>query len=164
MRSISTAAVFAWVAAVGCSDTTAARHGALRVTVEAPTAVADRSATSDLLAGQVPLVVTLENPSSSTVRVYSCGPTIERDTPAGWTTAVEPFCDLSSSSTSVLELPPSAQRTLNAVIHSVGSGEGRTEIRDGMLVGRYRLMYRYAAVEDVGRMDEARSAPFGDAE
>ncbi|HEV7990457.1 MAG TPA: hypothetical protein VGP25_01480 [Gemmatimonadaceae bacterium] len=40
------------------------------------------------------------------------------------------------------------------------SGNVGTELEGRVLAGRYRLMYRYAAVGDEGPMDEARSAPF----
>lgn len=158
LRSRIAVTLTACAALAGCSDTTAVRHGALTVTVASPSVITNRTASADTVRGRLPVEVTLENPSSYAVRVYSCVATLEHETPTGWSTAVEPFCSLSGPG--YRELPPSSQQNVRESIMLALSGNVGTELEGRVLAGRYRLMYRYAAVGDEGPMDEARSAPF----
>jgi hypothetical protein len=108
--------------------------------------------------GQFRVEVTLRNPTASTIRVYSCGPAAERESAAGWQRALEPICSLAGPG--YLELPPGSERMETAQIAGALSGNGGPEFLGGVLAGRYRLLYRYGAVGQVGLLDEARSTPF----
>jgi hypothetical protein len=158
VRSGIAVTVMACAALAGCSDTTAVRHGSLLVTVASPSAIATQSASADTVKGRSPVEVTLENASSYTVRVYSCVATLEHETPTGWSTAAEPFCSLTAPG--YRELPPSSRQTVRESIMASLSGNAGLGMVGGVLAGRYRLLYRYAAVGNEGPLDEARSAPF----
>jgi hypothetical protein len=158
MTRFRLAVSFLACATIACSDTTVARHGALTVTVDSPNVLATRTAPASVVWGRFSVEVTLRNPSAYTVAVFSCGATAERETPNGWVTALEPVCALSNGV--IIELPPSGERTVTEHINGALSGNAAPEFASGVLAGRYRFLYRYAALGDAGAMDEARSAPF----
>jgi hypothetical protein len=93
------------------------------------------------------------------MRVYGCGPAVEREVTSGrWEIALEPFCNLAFPG--YFEMPPGSDRSRQAEIVGALSGPGGPEFLDGVLAGRYRLMYRYSVGGQVGEADKARSAPF----
>ena len=158
VRSALTTTALACIAATGCTDATAAPHGALVVTVASSTVVALRTPADRVVWGQIPVEVTLRNPTASTIRVYSCGPTAERETSAGWQVAIEPYCLLSGPG--YVEMAPGSERTQKTQITGALSGPGGPEFLNGTLAGRYRVLYRFSLPGVEGPLDEARSAPF----
>lgn len=103
--------------------------------------------------------VTLRNATESTMRIYGCGPAVEREVASGrWELALEPVCALVGPG--YFELPPVSQRSQLEEIVGALSGLGGPEFLGGVFAGRYRLMYRYSVVNYTGDLDIARSAPF----
>jgi hypothetical protein len=158
MRRGLTAALLLLVSAPACSDDVTAPREALVVSVASPSALASRLTGAQVTWGRIPVEVTLRNPTAWTIRVYSCAPTAERETSSGWQIALEPMCTLEGPG--YVEMLPGSEQTRRAEILGALSGPGGPAFLGGELTGRYRLMYRYAVVGDVGKMDEARSAPF----
>jgi len=156
-RGLATALLMLVSAACSDSLTTAPRE-ALVVSVASPSVVASRSGSDQVTWGQIPVEVTLRNPTASTIRVQSCAPTAERETSAGWRIALEPFCALIGPG--YIEMLPGSERTTKTLISGALAGPGGPEFLGGVLAGRYRLLYRYSIAGETGDMDEARSAPF----
>jgi hypothetical protein len=146
------------IAASGCSDATAPRHETLLVTMAASSVTATRSSAADVVWGTFPVEVTLDNPSASTLRIFSCSPALERETPSGWQVALEPFCSLSAPG--YFELPPGGQKRSSTRVMGALAGPGGPEFLGHTLAGHYRLVYRYSVAGAEGPLDEARSAPF----
>lgn len=107
---------------------------------------------------QFSVPVTLRNPSDVAVRVEGCGPLAEREvTPQQWETALSPFCDLISSA---LEVPAHSEIVRSAVVVGSLSSAAGPMFLDGVLGGRYRLVYFYSVSGFAGSLPQARSAPF----
>jgi hypothetical protein len=107
---------------------------------------------------QFTVPVTLRNPSDVSVRVEGCGPLAEREvTPQQWETALSPFCDLIGSG---LEVPAHDEIMRNAVVAGSLSSAAGPMFLNGVLEGRYRLVYFYSVEGFVGNLPQARSAPF----
>jgi hypothetical protein len=158
MRRGLATALLALATSAACGDSTTAPREALLVSVASPSVVASRSEPGVVTWGQIPVEVTLRNPTSFTVRVYSCAPTAERETASGWQVALEPICAMIGPD--YIEMLPGSARTQKTVITGAVTGAGGPAFLGGVLAGHYRLLYRYLVVGDVGLMDEARSAPF----
>ncbi len=95
--------------------------------------------------------VLVRNQSDVAVRLVGCGPALERESQRGsWPIVTEMLCALGAGD--AIELAPRSERQWRQTIAASRS--------DTMSPGRYRLMFRYAAVGQVGLADEARSAPF----
>jgi hypothetical protein len=158
MRNSFVAVLLTCGASIGCQDATAPR-GSLTVTATPLTVVATRSPAASVTWGRFVVQVTLRNATESTMRVYGCGPAVEREVTTGrWEIALEPFCALVGPG--YFELPPGSDRSRQAEIVGALSGPGGPEFLDGVLAGRYRLMYRYSVGDYAGEADKARSAPF----
>ena len=96
--------------------------------------------------------VVVKNQSNVAARIPGCGPALEVESPAGgWTVVAEMLCALGAGD--AIELPPMGERQWRPTI-VMGSRSATTS------PGRVRLLFRYHAVDPVGPLDEARSAPF----
>jgi hypothetical protein len=144
--------------ALGCSDTTAAQSK-LMVEVKPGAVTAMRSSAGSSLWGSFTVDVTLRNATASTIRVYGCGPSLEREVGSGrWVSALEPVCSLFGPG--YFELGPMSERSEQRKLTGALNDAGAPEFRDGIVAGRYRLLYRYAAAGAEGSFDEARSGAF----
>ena len=99
--------------------------------------------------------VLLTNASTVIVRIPGCGPALEQETSAGsWIVVAEKMCALGAGD--AIELPPSSERRSSETLVTTYARSSFS----GAAVGRYRLLYRFAAAGQVGALDEARSAAF----
>jgi hypothetical protein len=100
--------------------------------------------------------VLLANPSDVLVRIPGCGPALEQETLlGGWTIVSEKMCALGAGD--AIELPPRSERRSSETIITTYA---RSSFSGAASLGRYRLLYRFAPVGQVGPLDEARSEPF----
>jgi hypothetical protein len=96
--------------------------------------------------------VLVKNQSDVAVRIPGCGPALEYETQVGsWTVVAETLCALGAGD--AREIPPMSERQWRQTIGAVARSAT-------VPPGRVRLLFRYAAVGQIGALDEARSAPF----
>ena len=100
--------------------------------------------------------VLLRNPSDVVVRMPGCGPALEQETQLGtWTVVAEKMCALGGGD--FVELAPGSERRSNETLVTTYARSSWSGAAAG---GRFRLLYRFAAVGQAGTLDEARSEPF----
>ena len=153
--------VAAWLLActlaLGCGEThePTAPRAALNVAVESEPTPLTSSVDGVPSWAVFSVDVRLANTSDVVVRLPGCGPALEQERPLGeWIIVTQMMCALGAGD--AIELSPKSERrssqTFTLYPRSTAS-EARTP-------GRFRLLYRFAAVGQVGAFDEARSAPF----
>jgi hypothetical protein len=99
--------------------------------------------------------VLLTNPSDIVVRIPGCGPALEQETQSGsWIVVAEKMCALGAGD--AIDLSPKSERRTSETILTMYARSSFS----GAAIGRYRLLYRFTAVGQVGTLDEARSEPF----
>lgn len=100
--------------------------------------------------------VLLKNPSDVVVRIPGCGPALEQETQlGGWVVVSEKLCALGAGD--AIELPPMSERRSSETLITTYA---RAAASQAATPGRYRLLYRFGAVGQVGALDSARSEPF----
>ena len=154
-----TAWLLACTVALGCSEPTrqptASRADLSVAVVSAPVPA---SSSSDGVPNWAifSVDVLLRNPSDVVVRMPGCGPALEQETQLGtWTVVAEKLCALGAGD--FLELPPGSERRSSETLIT---SYARSSWSGAAAGGRFRLLYRFAAVGQVGTLDEARSEPF----
>ena len=99
--------------------------------------------------------VLLTNPSDVVVRIPGCGPALEQETRlGGWVVVTEKLCALGAGD--AIELPPMTERRSSETLFTTYARAAA----QAATPGRYRLLYRFATVGQVGALNEARSEPF----
>jgi len=158
----STCAIAAWLVAcafvVGCSDTNGPTAPRADLSVAVVSEPIPGSSSSDGVPNWAifSVDVLLANPSDVVVRLPGCGPALEQETQAGsWTVVTEKMCALGAGD--AIELSPKSERRSSETIITTYA---RSSFSGAASPGRYRLLYRFAAVGQVGTLDEARSEPF----
>ena len=149
-------ALVATVFALGCQDTTAPSPATLDVLVAEARVTAS---VSSGVQGSFAVNVSFSNPGDVPVRVTSPLATVEREVvPERWEIVIEPVYTLIDLE--ALEVAPrsvvSRQETISA---SLGGG-AVPSFPNGVIAGRYRLLYRYVATGSSGAFAEARSPAF----
>jgi hypothetical protein len=139
---------------LACHEPTAPQPAALVVEVASTTVIASRGG----LWAQFTVPVTLRNVADVAIRIEGCGPLAERAVaPREYRTALSPFCDLIGSG---LEIPAYGELVEQAQVTGSLSSAAGPMFLDGVLEGRYRLVYFYSVPGSVGDLPQARSAPF----
>ena len=99
--------------------------------------------------------VRLTNASDVVVSIPGCGPALEQETPlGGWVVVTQMMCALGAGD--AVELAPRSERRSRESIALYP----RSTATEARTPGRFRLLYRFTAVGQVGTLDEARSEPF----
>jgi hypothetical protein len=163
MRRAHTSArgIAAWLlacAAMGCSDTNAPTATRPRLNVAVVSEPVPLSSSSDGVPNWATFSVDvlLANPSDVAVRLPGCGPALEQETQlGGWIVVAEKFCALGAAD--AVELQPWTQRRTTETLITTYA---RAAASAAATPGRFRLLYRWTAVGQVGALEEARSEPF----
>lgn len=155
MRPIS-AMLIGVTSTLACHEPTRPVSASLNVDVDQSAVTAFRS----LGLGLFRVDASLTNTGTSTIVIFPCGPTVEREAqPGRWEMLPEPYCALAG--TDAVELAPGAVISRS---ETIAATDGTSFNPSGTVAGRYRLIYRYGAAGSAGPAAEARSDTFDVAE
>jgi len=137
---------------LACHEPTGSIPATMNVVVDQASVTASRNPGF----GSFSVDALLTNAGNSTILVYDCVQTAEREVaPDRWEMLPAPWCALASNP--AIELAPHTSVARHETIVAAGA---MPAFPSGTLAGRYRLIYHYAAVGTVWNIAEARSSTF----